>query len=281
MSRGMALALSAKTGVWAVLAYQNSRLPDAAAQSGPQAAQHALSALAAVNLAELTDEDQAELRETAMRVAFDGSKKKSAPGGDTVISADASGRYRRWRLPLETRPPATLRALVERGSPFRVSDDGRLVAADGSPLGGQFLDGRAAGLAAQAGGPPLWLASTNPQAMERALSPSASSSQLPQLSWASSHTAAAQGGASASMQPRSSASALAGAHISTPLQKRPSLQSIALSQVFTCGLSEPASSGAAVPPQPEATVPKRKVKSEAVRRRRVVTGKTYTHHRTG
>jgi len=56
-----------------------------------------------------------------------------APGGDTVISADASGRYRRWRLPLETRPPATLRALVERGSPFRVSDDGRLVAADGSP----------------------------------------------------------------------------------------------------------------------------------------------------
>lgn len=28
-------------------------------------------------------------------------------------------------------------------------------AADGSPLGGQFLDGRAAGLAAQAGGPPL------------------------------------------------------------------------------------------------------------------------------
>lgn len=57
-----------RAGVWAVLAYQNSRLPDAAPQSGPQAAQHALSALAAVNLAELIDEDQAELRETAMRV---------------------------------------------------------------------------------------------------------------------------------------------------------------------------------------------------------------------
>ncbi|MBL8624478.1 MAG: protein kinase [Myxococcales bacterium] len=50
-----------------------------------------------------------------------------------VVTADARGGYRRWRLPLEARPPATITALVERGSPFRVSDDGRLVAADGSP----------------------------------------------------------------------------------------------------------------------------------------------------
>ncbi len=56
-----------------------------------------------------------------------------SPDGAEVSTADASGSYRRWRLPLEARPPATITALVERGSPFRVSDDGRLVAADGSP----------------------------------------------------------------------------------------------------------------------------------------------------
>lgn len=57
-----------RAGVWAVLAYQISRLSDAAPQSGLQAARMAVAALAAVNPAELTDEDQAELREAAIRV---------------------------------------------------------------------------------------------------------------------------------------------------------------------------------------------------------------------
>lgn len=57
-----------RAGVWAVLAYQISRRPDAAPQSGLQAARMAVAALAAVNPAELTDEDQAELREAAIRV---------------------------------------------------------------------------------------------------------------------------------------------------------------------------------------------------------------------
>ena len=57
----------------------------------------------------------------------------AAADGADVVTADGDGRLRRWQLPLEARPPAVIAGLVERGSPFQVSDDGRLIAADGSP----------------------------------------------------------------------------------------------------------------------------------------------------
>lgn len=57
-----------RAGVWAVLAYQHSRGPESAPQAGVQAARNAVAALVAVNQAELTDEDQAELQQAAVRV---------------------------------------------------------------------------------------------------------------------------------------------------------------------------------------------------------------------
>ncbi len=54
--------------VWAVLAYQYSRRPESTPQAGVQAARNAVAALVAVNQAELTDEDQAELQHAAVRV---------------------------------------------------------------------------------------------------------------------------------------------------------------------------------------------------------------------
>lgn len=73
-----------RAGVWAVLAYQHSRGPESAPQAGVQAARNAVAALVAVNQAELTDEDQVELQQAAVRVGA--SLWAAVPPATTVVT---------------------------------------------------------------------------------------------------------------------------------------------------------------------------------------------------
>ena len=86
-----------RAGVWAVLAYQFSRRPESSPQAGAQAAQNAVAALAAVNPAEVTDDDQAELQEAAIRV---GASRWAA-----VPPAPVTGKAARPQLALRAGEP--------------------------------------------------------------------------------------------------------------------------------------------------------------------------------
>lgn len=78
-----------KAGVWARLAYQRARRPEFAAPAVQEAAQRAIAELAAINKAELMENDAAAYSDAAIRV---GASRWAAEAGPSLASAKVPGR---------------------------------------------------------------------------------------------------------------------------------------------------------------------------------------------